>query len=89
MMLGNARETETGSWAHRHQVFVLPVPPRPGISSFSFRHGRRLMDEAGQLTEAWLPTARPVERPPSLSARPFPTWSGHPTEDAAAARACS
>ena len=61
MMLGNARETEIGAWANRHQVFVLPVPSTAGVSPFSFRHGRRLMDEAAQLTEAWLPTARPVE----------------------------
>lgn len=61
MMLGNARETEIGAWADRHQVFVLPAPSTAGVSPFSFRHGRRLMDEAGKLTEAWLATARPVE----------------------------
>lgn len=61
MMLGNARETEIGAWADRRQVFVVPAPSTAGVSPFSFRHGRRLMDEAAHLTEAWLPTARPVE----------------------------
>jgi NTE family protein len=62
VMLGNARETEIGGWADRHQVFVAPAPSTAGVSPFSFRHGRRLMDEARRLTDAWLPTARPVSR---------------------------
>ncbi|MDQ6784571.1 MAG: patatin-like phospholipase family protein [Actinomycetota bacterium] len=61
MMFGNARESEIVACADRHEVFVLPVPPTDGVSPFSFRHGRRLMDEARDLTEAWLPVARPVE----------------------------
>ncbi len=32
MMLGNARETEIGAWADRHQVFVLPAPSTAGVS---------------------------------------------------------
>jgi len=63
LILGRETDTQIQAWSARCEVFVLPAPAVAGISPFSFRAGRRLMDEAREATERWLPTARPVPAP--------------------------
>jgi NTE family protein len=60
VVLGNARSGEIEAWTDRCEVFILPAPSVPGVSPFSFDHSLELMDKARALTEAWLPTARPL-----------------------------
>jgi hypothetical protein len=49
------RWTVDRSWAEPTvAVEVLPVPPLGGANPFDFSAGRRLIDSASRLTEAWL-----------------------------------
>lgn len=57
--LSQAAGVQFRTWSERCEVYLLPAPPVDNVNPFSFRHSRRLMDEAHKLAQAWLPDARP------------------------------
>lgn len=61
LILGNARDTELEGWWPRCELYVLPAPSIPGISPFSFNYSATLVSTARELTQSWLPRARPYE----------------------------
>ena len=52
-LLGHSAITAIAATPHA-DVHVVPVPPTAGISPFDLSQSGRLMDEAGELTRAWL-----------------------------------
>lgn len=60
LLLGNVRRRALLPWSDQVEIWTLPAPPAGGASPLTFGHGRRLMDDARDLTRQWLATARPV-----------------------------
>lgn len=57
--LSQAAGVQFRTWCERCEVYLLPAPPVDDVNPFSFRHSRRLMDEARAMASSWLPHAEP------------------------------
>lgn len=79
--LSQAAGVQLRTWWSECEVYWLPAPPVDDVSPFSFRHSRRLMQEARTLAESWLPDAEPLRpRPRTELPEPAPAEgsNGHP-----------
>jgi NTE family protein len=66
LLLGATRAAAMDTWADRCEIYVVPVPGRPGTSPLSLKHSAELIDAARAVTAAWLPSARPAPVPATV-----------------------
>jgi NTE family protein len=68
--LARYSDSTMAGWADACELYLVPAPPVPGTSPFSFRHSRKLIDAGYGHTLEWLQQARPLEPPRGLGLEP-------------------